>query len=244
MKKPSMILFDVGGTLFNDGKCNFRDGLSALRKAALNPDITDDDTLLGIWNSYLTSLGKSFRTEDGTSLEIPLSAMIKAATMRAGLKFGIDIFSQEEIFDRFNSTRSVMKGLPELLELLKREGIRTAVISNNAMSGESLSLAIKRWIPSSDFEFCLTSADVLFSKPHSSLFITAASCAGLDPSECWYCGDSKIPDVDGSGTVGMFPVLIDENSGIPLRFEENGDRGRYMIINCWKELTHYISEMN
>ena len=45
MKKPSMILFDVGGTLFRDGKCNFRDGLSALRKAALNPEVTDDANL-------------------------------------------------------------------------------------------------------------------------------------------------------------------------------------------------------
>ncbi len=239
MKKPSMILFDVGGTLFRDGKCNFRDGLSALRKHALNPDITDDDILLGFWNDYLGSFGKGISAEDGTSLEIPLSAMIKAAVMRAGLKFDVDIFSQEEIFDRFNSTREVKDGIPELLALLKEKGIRTAVISNNAMSGESLSLAIKRWIPSSEFEFCLTSADILFSKPHKSLFITAAAYAGLEPSECWYCGDSMLPDVVGSGNAGMFPVLIYEKADAPVTCTED-----YMTINSWRALTQYISEMN
>ncbi|MBQ6899135.1 MAG: HAD family hydrolase [Clostridia bacterium] len=239
MDKPSMILFDVGGTLFRDGKCNFRDGLSALRKYALNPDITDDDTLLGFWNDYLEELGKSFRTVSGTSPEYPLSAMIKAATMRAGLKFGIDIFSQEEIFDRFNSTREVKEGIPELLALLKEKGIRTAVISNNAMSGESLALAIKRWIPASEIEFCLTSADLLFSKPHASLFVTAAKYAGLDLSECWYCGDSMLPDIIGSGEAGMSPVLIYEGAEEPVTCTEG-----YMMINGWSALTQYISEMN
>lgn len=239
MKKPEMIMFDVGGTLFRDGKCNFLDGLSALRKYAKNPDATDDEALLQIWNEYLKRLGKSFCTEDGAALEIPLSAMIKTATMTAGLEFDVDIFYQEEIFDRFNSTREVMKDIPELLSLLKEKGIRTAVISNNAMSGEALSLAIKRWIPSSEFDFCLTSADLLFSKPDKSVFIAAANYAGVKPSECWYCGDSKLPDVDGSSSAGMFPVLIDENAREPLSVQ-NG----YMTIKGWNELIKYISEMN
>lgn len=239
MKKPLMILFDVGGTLFNDGKCNFLDGLSALRKYAENPDITDDETLLNIWNEYLKRLGKSFQTEDEASLEIPLSSMIKMATMTAGLKFSEDIFSQEEIFDRFNSTREVKEGIPELLSLLKAKGIRTAVISNNAMSGESLALAIKRWIPSSEFEFCLTSADILFSKPDKALFIAAANYAGVVPSDCWYCGDSKIPDVDGARGAGMFPVLINENADEPLSYKDG-----YLTIKSWNELIKYISEMN
>ena len=239
MKKPSMILFDVGGTLFRDGKCIFRDGLSALRKAALNPDITDDDTLERLWNAYTAEIGWNFTSREGATLDMSLSAGIKYVTMMSGLKFSIDIFAQEEIFDRFNSTRELMSGIEELLALLKKKGIRTAVISNNAMSGEGLSLAIKRWIPSSEFEFCLTSADILFAKPHKALFLAAAKYAGLEPSECWYCGDSMLPDIVGSGTAGMFPVLIFERADEPVTCTED-----YMTINSWNELTKYISEMN
>ena len=239
-KKPEMILFDVGGTLFRDGKCIFRDGLSALRGYADNPDATDDDTLCRLWDEYMDMSGTRFCTKEGISLEVPLSAMIKAVTMRAGLKFSMDIFSQEEIFDRFNSTRELMTGIESLLATLKELGIRTAVISNNAMSGESLSLAIKRWIPSSCFEFSLTSADILFPKPYEALFLAAAGYAAASPENCWYCGDSKIPDVDGSGNAGMTPVFIDTKSTADIEMRSNGERGSFMTVSSWRALENYI----
>lgn len=239
--KPKMILFDVGGTLFDDGKCIPRQGLSELRKFALNPDITDDDTLAALWDEYMDEVDIGLRSKHGATLDIPLSSILKYITMKAGLHFQISVIDQEEIFDRFNSTRNVMDGLEELLEALDTIGIRTAVISNNGMSGESLALAIKRWIPSSEFEFCLTSADILLAKPEKSLFLSAASFAGLSPSDCWYCGDGRIPDVDGAKNAGMLPVLIDTKSAVPLEYRTDGGRGEYMVINHWKELKHKLT---
>ena len=106
--------------------------------------------------------------------------------------------SVEEIFDRFNSSRYVIDGIPELLRELDLLGIRTAIISNNMMSSESLALAVKRRIPSANFEFCLTSADILFAKPSKNIFNAALNYAGINACECWYCGDGKKPDVFGA----------------------------------------------
>ncbi len=241
-KKPQMILFDVGGTLFRDGKCIFRDGLSALRKAALNPDVTDDDTLLRIWNEYHDEIGWSFRSKSGAVLDMSLSSGIKYTAMCAGLRFNKTIAELEEIFDRFNSTRELMPGVEELLEALYKNGIRTAVISNNAMSGEGLSLALDRWLPGNKLEFSLTSADVLLAKPHKSIFHCACSLAGLEPSECWYCGDSMLPDIVGSGNAGMSPVLIDTKSAISLEYRTDIGRREYMTVNNWKELTEHVKK--
>jgi hypothetical protein len=36
-KKPEMIFFDVGGTLFDDGRCDPVAGFGGLRVAAVNP---------------------------------------------------------------------------------------------------------------------------------------------------------------------------------------------------------------
>ena len=235
-----MILFDVGGTLFRDGKCIFRDGLSALRKAALNPDVTDDDTLLRIWNEYHDEIGWSFRSKSGAVLDMSLSSGIKYVTMQAGLRFSQSISELEEIFDRFNSTRELMPGIRELLEALQKNGIRAAVISNNAMSGEGLSLALDRWLPGNGFEFSLTSADVLLAKPHKSIFHCAVSSAGLDPSECWYCGDTFVPDVLGGSGAGLSPVLIDEKSDKDLEFRNDENAGEYMVVSSWYSLKDYI----
>lgn len=235
-KKPKMILFDVGGTLFNDGKCCPAEGFEKLRLAAENPDIASSAALAELWDEYMGEVS-GVRSKSGITLDPPLSAVIKYATMCTGLKFSISMPEQEELFDRYNSTRNVIDGVPELLAELKNLGIRTAVISNNMMSGESLELAIRHWIPTADFEFILTSADLLFTKPSKNIFAAAAGFAQLDPAECWYCGDGRIPDVDGARNAGMTPVLLDEKSPVP--FEIRADGG-YLAVNCWDALKKHI----
>lgn len=238
--KPQMILFDVGGTLFRDSDFSIRDGLSALRLKAKNPEVTDDDTLLKLWNEYLDEVGSDLRSVSGIKLDIPLSAILKYITMNAGLEFDMTTYELEEYFDRCNSQRELLDNLESLLKTINSLGIRTAVISNNAMSGESLELAVDYWIPENKMEFCLTSADLLFTKPHKSLFVAAANYAHVDIENCWYCGDGRIPDVDGAKNAGMYPVLIDVKSDIPLEWRTDGGRGEYMTVNNWCELEKYL----
>ena len=238
-KKPKMILFDVGGTLFEGGKFSALNGLAQLRKKAVNPDVTDDEALARMWDEYLAEIGSHW-SESGIKLDMPLTSALKYITMNAGLRFDISMAEQEEIFDRFNSGRKVYDGIPELFCAIKEKGIRMAIISNNAMSGEGLALAIKHWIPTAEPEFVLTSADLLFAKPDKSIFIAAANYAHLDPADCWYCGDGRVPDVDGSFNSGMVPVFYDRKSSVPTEMRTDGGRGEYLAINHWNELTKII----
>lgn len=238
-QKPKMILFDVGGTLFNDGKCCPVDGFSKLRLAAKNPEITDDASLAALWDEYMDEIF-GLKSKSGITLDIPLSAIIKYAAMNTGLHIEIPMAEQEELFDRYNSERNVIDGVPELLDAIDALGIRTAVISNNMMSGESLALAIRHWIPTAKFEFCLTSADLLFTKPCKNIFAAAASYAHLDPSDCWYCGDGRVPDVDGAKNGGLTPVLLDEKAGLPFEKRTDGGRGEYLAVNRWDVLKEYL----
>ena len=238
-KKPKMILFDVGGTLFTGGNFSAEKGFSALLERAQNPEITNAKALTAFWNEYIEEIG-SLYSESGIHLDTALSAIIKYATMNVGLHIDLPMAEQEEIFDRYNSDRTVIDGVPELFEALEILGIRYAIISNNAMSGESLYLAIKHWIPTAKPEFCLTSADLMFTKPSEKIFIAAAKYAHLNSEECWYCGDSKTPDVDGGQGAGMIPVLIDEKSDITLEFRNDGIKGDYMTVNNWNALKDYL----
>ncbi len=240
-KKPKMLLFDVGGTLFNDGKCVAEDGFSALLQVAENPEVTNEKILAEFWNEYMDEVCSFIESRSGINLDAPLSAIIKYATMNTGLHINLPIAEQEEIFDRYNSTRKVIDGIPELFKMLEDLNIRYAIISNNAMSGESLSLSIKHWIPSINPEFCLTSADLLFTKPCKNIFLAASSYAHLKPEDCWYCGDGRIPDVDGAKNAGMLPVLLDEKSEIAFEFRKDGGRGEYMTVNNWRVLKEYLS---
>ncbi len=242
-QKPKMILFDVGGTLFSGGSFSAANGLDALRKLATNPDITDTAAMAKLWDIYANEIGSGHKSTSGTTLDFPLSGALKYNTMKAGLHFDISMYEQEEIFDRFNSTRKLICGITDLLDTLKSLGIRTAVISNNAMSGESLTLAVKHWIPESEMEFCFTSSDILLSKPDPNIFDTAIAYTGLNASDCWYCGDGFIPDVLGAKSAGLTPVLIDINSSIPVQFLTEDSVGEYMVVNSWTELAKYIENI-
>ncbi len=241
-KKPEMILFDVGGTLFDDGKCIPVDGLSKLRLMADNPEITNEEELAFLWSKYMDEVA-GLKSKSDITLDVPLSAPIKYVTMLTGLHFSIPMAQQEEIFDRYNSTRKIIDGVPELLDTLAHLKIRTAVISNNAMSGESLALAIKHRIPAAKFEFCLTSADILFTKPCSDIFTLAAKYANIDVTDCWYCGDGRIPDVDGAKNSSMTPVLLDRKSELPFEMRTDGGRGEYLTVNNWNVLREYILKL-
>ena len=241
-KKPSMVLFDVGGTLFKGGNFSAVKGFEAVRQSAQNPDVTTAQALAEYWDEYLERLGRP-QFQAGGVIEIPLSAAIGYATMRAGLHFDISVYEREELFDRYNSDRAVIDGVTELLATLKECGIRTAVISNNMMSGESLALAIKHWIPTSEFEFCLTSADVLYCKPSEKLFECACAYAQLSPSDCWYCGDSPIPDVEGALNSGLSPVLLDMKAALKKELRQREQGGEYLAVNHWSALTEHIIEI-
>lgn len=242
-KKPKMIFFDVGGTLFDDGKCNPADGFEKLRHFALNSETTNKDTLYEYWNKFLNDIS-GIKSKSGITLETPLASVIRYATTNAGLVFDIPMAVQEEIFDRFNSSRKVIDGITELLSELNSSGIRTAVISNNMMSGESLFLALKRWIPSSNFEFCLTSSDILFTKPSKNIFNAALKHAKVEPDECWYCGDSIISDIYGSYSSGMSPILFDVNSLSSLEFLNDEYCEKFLVINNWNALKEYINNIS
>ena len=80
-------------------------------------------------------------------------------------------------------------------------------------------------------------------KPFKNIFLSASNYAHLNPEDCWYCGDGRIPDVDGAKNAGMTPVLLDKNSQIPLEFRNDGGRGGYMTINNWNVLKEYFQKI-
>ena len=239
-QKPKMILFDVGGTLFHDGPCNTEEGFRQMLKYAENPEAGDPVRMAELWTALIEEIMPTSKSVSGYVVDMPLYSLLKYASMNCGVKFSISPVEQEELFDRFNSTRELTPNIVKLLADLNEMGIRTAVISNNMMSGESLAMAIGRWLPEAKMEFCLTSADLQLCKPWGGLFKTAAAYAGVDPADCWYCGDGRIPDVDGARNGGMTPVLYDAKSDIPLEFRTDGGNGEYMTVNNWDELGAFL----
>ena len=213
---PKFVLFDFGGTLFDDGVYDNTAGFEALRRAAKNPEACTADEMNSIWETQQEMIARSLTKEN--RLEQPLSAMLRSITTRLGLEFDIPLHEQEFIFDMYNSPRQKTPGISDFLALLRAKGVKTAVISNITMSGASLSAAVSHLIPEAEMEFVLTSADFLIGKPAPDLFLAAAKLLKTDPENCWYCGNDAFCDVGGAHAGGMLPFFY--NTLAKKTFEE------------------------
>lgn len=242
-KKPEMIFFDSGGTLLKDGPFSPREGLRAVLQCSDNGRPQDLDKMMQCWNEIYDEAHPYYKSRSGVKADINLPGILKYIFMKCGLKFSVSMAELEEVFDRYDTPREVMPGIVNLLQYLDSEGIRAAVISNNMVSGDGLALAIARWLPEAKMEFVLTSADLILAKPWAGLFEAAAGYAGVDPANCWYCGDGVIPDVDGARNGGMTPVLIDSKAQQPVEYRTDGGREAYLTVRHWDELVKILQAL-
>ncbi|NLP47734.1 MAG: HAD family hydrolase [Clostridiales bacterium] len=238
MKKPKLVIFDFGGTLIQSTVFWLDKGMEALRLAAINPKVTTTEAMCELWDHYYNRLEAGLVCDD---LEVRLTTVFRNIFAQTGLKYDIPLWQCEAVFDRYNSDRQPTEHMVDLLKALKDSGIRTGVISNTVVSGNSMAQAVKEQFPKSRMKFVITSADYLFKKPHSDMFKAAAKIAEVEPQDCWYCGDSFEADVKGAHSVGMFAVHYDPKSHEAFSFKD--DEGKqYLQINSWAELIKNLPE--
>jgi FMN phosphatase YigB (HAD superfamily) len=127
-----------------------------------------------------------------------------------------------------------------LLDKCREKDIRTAVISNNAMSSEGLAVSIYESLPESDMEFVISSADYILCKPAPDMFEAAAKISGLAPEDCWYCGNDGHCDVYGALAGGMYPVFYNRESPVPAKTDKTPDGKEFLVINGWQELIRLL----
>ena len=134
----------------------------------------------------------------------------------------------------------------KMIDYLNQTGIRTAVISNNAWSGEAIKERFDRLLPNNQFEFIISSCDYMIRKPDKRLFEIALVKSGLTADKVWYCGDSIYCDVNGAHNAGIFPVLyegstaeenpsVHDNQGMEIPF-------KHLHIHDWREMIKVLYE--
>ncbi|MGF7056814.1 HAD family hydrolase [Brassicibacter mesophilus] len=146
----------------------------------------------------------------------------------------------ERIFKSAAFTVESTKNIGNVLLYLKKNEIRTSVISNVSFSGSALRESIDKYISSHNFEFIIASSEYVFRKPYKRIFELSLRKAKLESSDVWYCGDNAVFDVDGVADCGIFPVwykgaIRDTNKTVPKR--------KCLEINDWKELIDILDTM-
>lgn len=204
MKKPKMIIFDVGRTLLDYESIDTLKGVKALM-----PYITENPRGLTAEeiNEHTNRIFDQFEVSRKQLFEVPEQTILSLVYDLLSLKFSISIAEVERIIWMEDAKKVPASHARELLDRLNEMGIQTAVISNLDFSGNLLRETLNRLFPNNQFRFVIASSDYGIRKPHPYIFEAGIARSGLNAEDIWYVGD-KIPvDVKGSQNVGMVPVL-------------------------------------
>ncbi|MEN9315405.1 MAG: hypothetical protein RIS35_1798 [Pseudomonadota bacterium] len=158
----------------------------------------------------------AMRTERGLA-PLPIEALRPFASMgaRGLLGAGLDIGPQAPEFEAMKAdflgryerdicvhTR-LFEGMPEVLELLEREGIAWGVVSNK----------VERYVRPILAELGLLNRSATaiggdttaYAKPHPAPLLHAARLTGVAPERCVYIGDD-LRDVEAGRAAGMLTI--------------------------------------
>ncbi len=252
MKRPEMILFDYGHTLYDEVKFDVLKGSKAVLKLATkNPEQVTAEMLAVKTEEMNDNIGRYKEAHVRDYLvefhNIPFTRYLYEYF---NLTFDMPLTEVETVFWDSAAPGVPTKHINELLAYLKKTGIRTAVISNLSFGGEALVKRIGQGIHTEQFEFILSTAEYLFRKPNPMIFDFALKKAGLSEKQVWYCGDNVYCDVEGANRVGIQPVWY---KGANATGVYNGIMGReiipqvpncdHLVVNDWLEMIDLLESL-
>ena len=115
---------------------------------------------------------------------------------------------REDYFEFYNAhsgeCTQPYEGIPELLESLKKRGIKLAVTSNKI---EFMTQSVINDYFGDIFDFVTGQCDGIPPKPNASMVFKAMKNLGVEPSECLYVGDTGV-DAKTGKNAGIFTVGV------------------------------------
>lgn len=239
-----MILFDYGGTLLYEPNCNFLNGeRKVFEHVAKNPNNLSPEEV----SQFETDLFESYQEYRDSGYEAHGIQILRLKYEYNEIELDIS-FEEAEIILWSNTSpmteESRMPHVLEMLDFLKREGIRSAVISNIGWSGYALNDRIQCLLPDNEFEFIVASSEYGIRKPNPMIFELVLKKAGLRSEDVWYCGDTFDMDVEGAHNAGIFPIYYQgvAEDGPKRDNKEVKTDYSYLKIVDWLELIDLLQE--
>lgn len=243
MKKPKMIVFDYGQTLIDEPYFDGEKGTAAvMRYAVKNKYGRTPQQIQEKADEINRELGRYDPARRHLcQIEVPVYPFDAYLYESNGIELSIPYSEAERIFWEAAAPGAATPGIAEFLNFLKKQGIRTGVISNITYSGKALTERINRLLPDNTFEFIIASSEYVFRKPNRRIFELALEKAELEPEEVWYIGDNLECDIVGAKNAGLFPVWYRLRRN-EISAEVDGAKEVFQI-SAWQELREALEEI-
>ena len=212
----STVMFDLGDTLFEPLNSSFiGKNLEAVAHSVKLNKRTPD--LLSEFRTKRNQVEHEFSASNSTFyLHRQFIAKVLTSMFES---FGHAL--EDEVIEQFcDSQRDAVvanlrprKDCERTLVRLRDLDYKLAIVSN--IDDEWLEPIGKQWKLDRLVDEILSSEQARSCKPDSSIFLQACRMVGVPPHEVLFVGDSYVNDVNGSKSVGMYPIWFDTDGSNP-----------------------------
>ncbi len=231
MREPQAILFDIGGTLWEELEFDPHRGTEqVLALASENPNGTTADEVLARLEEFERDL---FERRESAWLEISPYAVHRLVYEPAGVRFARPFEAIELAFWRAAMRVVPIHGAVQAVRNAAGCGIPLAVVSNSTFTSRTLEWQLGEIGLGELFEFVISSGDYVVRKPHPLIFQTAARKLGFEPRDIWHVGDSLVFYVAGAASAGMQAIW----------FDAVGEKapGDHIVVRSWAAFTDVLA---
>lgn len=218
LPRPAAILFDLDGTLTDTVKLRIEAwartfeavGLPAARER-LGPLIGVDGKRLA--REVAAWSGRAIDAEEAEAID-----------KRCG-----------EIFETLNREPRPLPGVGELVEAIEGAGIAWAIATSSRREQVTTSVQALRLRREPEI---VDGSHVEHAKPEPDLLLLGAKTLGVDPTRCWYIGDSTW-DVAAAIAAAMLPIAVTAGSAVAP--EVLSGAGAIVVVETLRELVPLLA---
>ena len=215
---PEAILFDLDGTLVDTVETRIQAWLAALEEAGFPTTHERLGPLIGLDGKRLA---REIAALAGVTLD---DARTETIDQRSG-----------EIYERLNHSPRALAGVRELVAAIEARGLRWAIATSSRKaqvetSVNALGLETEPKI--------VDASHVEHAKPEPDLLLRAAEELEVDPTRCWYVGDSTW-DMVASVAAAMVPIGV--TAGAAVTDEALRGAGARVVVGSLLELADSLT---
>ena len=222
MRKPKVIIMDLGDTIIHNDSFDFIKGLKYLHQNVLSENTKWEDVLF--WNNLLQS--KTYCLREQTHLEIRLFDYINILQQVFGFRNLTSVATAELVFFEATTIDSLEPNVTIFLEHCYQAKIPVYILSNSTFSEEVLWHQLNKYCLAQYIKKVFSSANYLVRKPDNTFFELAIACIireeEIERRDIWYIGNSQTVDILGARRVGLLAIWYSRDyKSLSLPIHEN-----------------------
>ena len=206
------VLFDWDETL---GPYSLAAGAAALGEALFVPEEVVQTAERLLWGGEQPGLedldDPAWKPPPDTWREMTLREVLRRSYQLMGRSWPTDPAAEHALLLRNHlfslASIGVAEGATEVLDTLRRSGLRLGLVSNVVYLPRMLRAQLDRDRLLPHFDATIFSSELGRRKPHPAIYQAALDALGVEPAETVFIGDRVLEDVAGPRRLGMQAIL-------------------------------------